>query len=266
MWGYVCACAWHTQQSSHCLHHCGFLFLSLYWKREGKLERERERDKYRKLLLYMYGTSRACKTAFGQSLCDDWWFKMLKTSFQKPAYSLQIHLPSVTTPPSSTHRDTHTVIASLCRCRLRPTAILYSRGSIKPLQSETIQMQMLQFTKLLPQITNQLYCRFYFLPCWPTHPLVHFVLVCMYVCVCVHVAFFVWCAISISFRFVLWCFVCERHFCIVNALSVHLQIWIWKKRKTSTLLSLSFSPHQFLSSKAAMNARDAKEQKTKKKL
>lgn len=80
-------------------------------------------------------------TAFGQSLCDDWWFEMLKTSIQKPVI---FHLHT----PAHTHTSIHIHSLSLCvgRSAVSPHN---ATVSIKPLQSETIQMQMLQFTKLL---------------------------------------------------------------------------------------------------------------------
>lgn len=75
-------------------------------------------------------------TAFGQSLCDDWWFEMLKTSIHIHSLSLCVGRSAV-----SPHNAT---------------------VSIKPLQSETIQMQMLQFTKLL--LKQQINYVVFFLP------------------------------------------------------------------------------------------------------
>lgn len=66
---------------------------------------------------------------------------MLKTSIQKPVI---FHLHT----PAHTHTSIHIHSLSLCvgRSAVSPHN---ATVSIKPLQSETIQMQMLQFTKLL---------------------------------------------------------------------------------------------------------------------
>lgn len=95
----------------------------------------------------------------------------------------------------------------------------YARISIKPLQSETIQMQMLQFTKLL--LKQQINYVVFFHICAPE------LAECMCACVCCLLVFlhFKWCTDSISVRFVFWCFAFKRCFCIIVHYKCTHSVW-----------------------------------------
>lgn len=130
----VCVCA-HTESLSYCLHHCGFLLVE-------------------RLMLWTSNGMHNCIWSIFM-----WWLVIWNVKngpLKSRNSSFRQHWLCNSSRVFRPQRPIVTVAVD------SPRAALCAIASIKPLQSETIQMQMLQFTKLLlKQQINYVVVRFY---------------------------------------------------------------------------------------------------------